>query len=165
MRKRAPERRTSGYSEFSVDDNHIVVPMSQACPDGYSQLYKVDDCADADAGSVCATCGSGYALGNAANCVELCSADQKTIRFGKNLSFNLLKKPNTKPALNILTPKNKHCYVDLNTGNASGLNFELPSGATYHAVENDGGYRVCAPGYTLSYDCGIGGGVPPESQS
>ena len=155
----------SGYSEFSVDDNHIVVPMSQACPDGYSQLYKVDDCADADAGSVCAMCDSGYALGNAANCVELCSADQKTIRFGKNLSFNLLKKPNTKPALNILTPKNKHCYVDLNTGNASGLNFELPSGATYHAVQNDGGYRVCAPGYTLSYDCGIGGGVPPESQS
>ena len=155
----------SGYSEFSVNDGHMIVPMSEQCPDGLVQLYTVSDCADADAGSVCATCGSGYALGNSASCVELCSADSKQIHFGNKLSFNLLKKPGTKPALNFLTPKNQACYVDLASGTASGLNFELPDGTQYHAVNNSGGYRVCAAGYTLDYDCGVGGGVPPESQS
>ena len=155
----------SGYSEFSVNDGHMIVPMSEQCPDGLVQLYTVSDCDDADAGSVCATCGSGYALGNSASCVELCSADSKQIHFGNKLSFNLLKKPGTKPALNFLTPKNKVCYVDLAAGTASGLNFELPDGTQYHAVNNSGGYRVCAAGYTLDYDCGVGGGVPPESQS
>ena len=155
----------SGYSEFSVNDGHMIVPMSEQCPDGLVQLYTVSDCADADAGAVCATCGSGYALGNSASCVELCSADFRQIHFGNKLSFNLLKKPGTKPALNFLTQKNKVCYVDLASGTASGLNFELPNGTQYHAVNNSGGYRVCAAGYTLDYDCGVGGGVPPESQS
>ena len=155
----------SGYSEFSVNDGHMIVPMSEQCPDGLVHLYTVSDCDDADAGSVCATCGSGYALGNSASCVELCSADFRQIHFGNKLSFNLLKKPGTKPALNFLTPKNKVCYVDLASGTASGLNFELPDGIQYHAVNNSGGYRVCAAGYRLDYDCGVGGGVPPESQS
>lgn len=155
----------SGFSEFLIDDAHVVVPLSERCPDGYSQIYTVDDCADANTGSVCAVCDSDYILGGFANCVELCSADKKTIRFSNDSSFNLLKSPGTKPALNILTANNQQCYVDLAAGNAPGLNFQLPSGATYHAVQHGGGYRVCAPGYTLSYDCGIGGGVPPESQS
>ena len=155
----------SSYSEFSVNEGHIIVPSSEQCPDGLVQLYTVSDCADADAGAVCATCGSGYALGNSASCVELCSADFRQIHFGNKLSFNLLKKPGTKPALNFLTQKNRVCYVDLASGTASGLNFELPNGTQYHAVNNSGGYRVCAAGYTLDYDCGVGGGVPPESQS
>lgn len=36
----------SGFSEFLIDDAHVVVPLSERCPDGYSQIYTVDDCAE-----------------------------------------------------------------------------------------------------------------------
>ncbi len=152
------------YSEYAIDSNSVIVPADKQCPDGYIQVYSVSDCADENASDVCAICDSGYALGNGQNCMQLCGTDVSKVKFGGNLSFNLLKERTTTPALNILASKNQVCYVNLEPGNAAGLNFELPDGTQYHAVNNAGGYRVCAKSYKLSYSCGGMGGTPPDAQ-
>ena len=95
-------------------------------------------------------------------CTDLCDAGVRAIVAENGTRIDLFKTASTTRKL--ATKYNDMvCYADMPSGSQAGtLNVDVDGTAYYVAPTT---HKICAPSFTLNYDCGGDYGTPPESQT